>query len=69
MRDLQRREFFAALARNDMRATGFMGYVEIKTAKGVVSVSWQNAPRQTRRARLAYLLAQQDRLQREAETQ
>ena len=55
--DMTYKQFMEALKRHNMKWVGFMGYVEIGFG---CSVSILNAPKNNR-ARLAYLLKEQER--------
>jgi hypothetical protein len=63
MRDLTARQFRESLTRHGMRLVGFMGYVEMLDGK--LAVSMLNANTKNRRARLAYLLREKDKFERE----
>ena len=72
-KDMSRKQFLEALSRHGMKWVGFMGYVEmsVERVSGRVSVSVHNSGSSNRRAWLAFLLAEQQRIekqnQREAE--
>jgi hypothetical protein len=63
-RDMSFAQFRAALSRNSMILEGFMGYVRMPGA-GHRCVSYLNAPRDTWRSRLAYLLQQKEKYEAE----
>jgi hypothetical protein len=63
MPDMSLAQFHQALARHGMTSEGIMGYVRMNIPGHYhVSVSYYNAPRQTWRARLAFLLSERDRM-------
>lgn len=62
MRDMSEKQFMAALANHGMRLEGVMGYVRLNVPGQHIAVSMLNANAPTFRARLSYLLREQDRL-------
>lgn len=66
MRDMSKKQFLAALKRHGMVPEGFMGYVRLNVSGQHVCVSHWNAGNNLR-AKLAYLLREQEKRQAEAE--
>lgn len=60
-RDMTKPQFLRALDRHGIGRPKFMGYCEMPREKGMSLVSYRNAPRDTWRSRLAYLIQQKNR--------
>lgn len=68
MRDMTKRQFAEALKRYGMEPEGFMGYVRLNVPGHHICVShWNAGP--NLRAKLAYLIREQERRQAEAEAE